>query len=60
MVNKQFLKLGARHAGKTVTVIIEDTHYRVLHGQEEIAVKARKDTSPITRLHVNGKDAHAS
>jgi transposase InsO family protein len=55
MVHNQLLKVGARHAGKTVTVIIEDTHYRVLHGHEEIAVKARKDTSPITRLYVNGK-----
>jgi hypothetical protein len=54
MVNNQFLKLGNRHAGKTVTVIIEDIRYRVLHGQEEIAVKARKDTTPITRLHING------
>jgi transposase InsO family protein len=54
MVNKQFMKLGPRHAGKLVTVIIEDTCYRVLHGEEEIAVKPRKDTSPITRLYVRG------
>jgi hypothetical protein len=32
-----------------------DTHFRVLHGEEEIAVKARRDTGPITRLHVKGK-----
>jgi transposase InsO family protein len=56
MVNNQFLKLGTRHAGKTVTVIIEDTHYRVLHGEEEIAVKARKNTTPITRLYVKAND----
>jgi len=56
MVNNQFLKLGARHAGKTVTVVIEDTHYRVLHGEEEIAVKARKNTGHITRLYINGKN----
>jgi hypothetical protein len=55
MVHNQLLKVGARHAGKTVTVIIEDTHYRVLHGHEEIAVKARKAPGPITRLYVNGK-----
>ena len=54
VVNKQFMKLGPRHAGKLVTVIIEDTCYRVLHGEEEIAVKPRKDTSPITRLYVRG------
>jgi hypothetical protein len=41
-------------AGKLVTVIIEDTCYRILHGEEELAVKPRKDTSPITRLYVRG------
>lgn len=60
MVATQMLKLGARHAGKTVTVIIEDTHFRILHGEEEIAVKARRDTGPITRLHVKGKGASSS
>lgn len=54
MVNKQPMKLGPRHAGKLVTVIIEDTCYRILHGEEELAVKPRKDTSPITRLYVRG------
>jgi len=54
MVNKQMMKLGPRHAGKLVTVIIEDTCYRILHGEEELAVKPRKDTSPITRLYVRG------
>ena len=54
VVNKQFMKLGPRHAGKLVTVIIEDTCYRVLRGEEEIAVKPRKGTSPITRLYVRG------
>ena len=59
VVNKQFMKLGPRHAGKLVTVIIEDTCYRVLHGEEEIAVKPRKDTSPITRLYVRGMKTQA-
>ena len=59
MVNKQPMKLGPRHAGKLVTVIIEDTCYRVLHGEEEIAVKPRKDTSPITRLYVRGMKTQA-
>jgi hypothetical protein len=55
MVNKQPMKPGPRHAGKLVTVIIEDTCYRILHGEEELAVKPRKDTSPITRLYVRGR-----
>ena len=48
------IKLGARHVGKLVTVVIEDTHYRVLHDDEEIAVRPRRDTGPITRLHSRG------
>jgi hypothetical protein len=28
------LKLGPRHASKLVTVVIEDTCFRVLHGEE--------------------------
>ncbi|MDP4512145.1 IS481 family transposase [Nonomuraea turcica] len=55
MVNKQFIKLGPRHAGKLVTVVIEDTHYRVLHGEEELAIRPRRDTTPVTRLYVRGK-----
>ena len=58
MINKQHIKLGPRHAGKLVTVVIEDTHYRILHGDEELAVRPRRDTSPITRLHVRGKGTH--
>jgi hypothetical protein len=59
MVNKQPIKLGPRHAGKLVTVIIEDTCYRILHGEEELAVKPRKDTSPVTRLYVRGMKTRA-
>lgn len=42
-------------AHKLVTVVIEDTHFRILHGDEELAIKPRRDTTPITRLHVKGK-----
>jgi len=54
-VANQRIKLGKRHRGKLVTVVIEDTHFRILHGEEEIATRPRKDTTPITRLHVMGK-----
>jgi hypothetical protein len=56
MVNRQPIKLGPRHAGKLVTVIIEDTCYRILHDGEELAIKPRRDTTPITRLYVRGKN----
>jgi transposase InsO family protein len=55
LVGGQRIKLGPRHRGKLVTVIIEDTHLRVLHGEEEIAVRPRNSLKPITRLHVTGK-----
>jgi hypothetical protein len=54
MVAKQNIKLGPRHAGKLVTVVIEDTHLRVLHGEEELAVRPRRNLDPITRLHITG------
>ncbi|MGW2326469.1 IS481 family transposase [Streptomyces sp. NPDC001700] len=54
MVNGQFIKLGPRHAGKIVTVIIEDTHFRIFHGENELAVRPRKNPGPITRLYVKG------
>jgi hypothetical protein len=56
MVARQSIKLGPRHAGKLVTVVIEDTHFRVLHGEDLLAIKPRKDPTPITRLYVRGKD----
>ncbi|MEU0786682.1 hypothetical protein ABZ341_34570 [Streptomyces sp. NPDC006173] len=54
MINGQFIKLGPRHAGKIVTVVIEDTHYRILRGEDELAVRPRKNREPITRLYVKG------
>ncbi|MEV5541036.1 IS481 family transposase [Saccharopolyspora shandongensis] len=58
MVAGQRIKLGPRHRGKLVTVVIEDTHLRILHGDEEIAVRPRRDLKPITRLHVTGAGAN--
>jgi transposase InsO family protein len=55
VVAGQRIKLGPRHRGKLVTVVIEDTHLRVLHGEEEIAVRPRRNLKPITRLHVTGQ-----
>ena len=54
MVANQPIKLGPRHAGKLVTVVIEDTDRRILHGEEELAVCPRRNRDPITRLHVTG------
>ena len=59
MVAGQGIKLGPRHRGKLVTVVIEDTHLRILHGEEEIAVRPRKSLKPITRFHVTGAGARS-
>ncbi|MFF2165750.1 hypothetical protein ACFVWP_34405 [Streptomyces sp. NPDC058175] len=53
-INGQFVKLGPRHAGKIVTVVIEDTHFRILRGEDELAVRPRKNPGLITRLYVKG------
>jgi len=60
MVAGQNIKLGPRHRGKIVTVVIEDTHLRVLHGEEEIAVRPRRNLKPITRFHVTGAGANTT
>lgn len=53
MLNKQPVNLGPRRAGKLVTVIIDDTCYSILHGEEELAAKPQRHlTHP--RLYVRG------
>lgn len=54
MVAGQSIKLGPRHRGKLVIVVVEDTHLRVLHGDEEIAVRPRRNLKPVTRFHMTG------
>jgi hypothetical protein len=46
LVAGQRIKLGPRHRGKLVTVVVEDTYLRVLHGEEEIAVHPRRNLTP--------------
>ncbi|WP_345744280.1 IS481 family transposase [Streptomyces sp. ODS28] len=58
MVGGQRLKLGRANAGKIVTVVIEDTYFRILHGEEELATKPRRDTAPITHLHVHARHSN--
>lgn len=57
VINSQRIKIGKLHAGKIVTSVIEDTHLRVMDGDEELAVRQRKTLGPITQLHVH---AHRS
>lgn len=55
MVAGQRLRVGRTHAGKTVTVVIDDTVFRVLHNDIELSTHTRKTTKPIGKLrsHAN-------
>jgi hypothetical protein len=45
MIARQRLRVGRIHAGK---VVVEDTHFRVVHGDEELAPHPRDPgTRPI-------------
>jgi transposase InsO family protein len=50
MVARQRLRIGRPHAGKTITVIAEDTSFRVLDGNRELATYARDPSKPLTRF----------
>jgi hypothetical protein len=49
MVTRQRIRVGRAHAGKTVTVILEDTHLRMLHNGEELSLHPRTSTGPVSR-----------
>lgn len=50
MVARQRLRIGRAHAGKTITVIAEDTSFRVLDGDHELATYPRDPSKPLTRF----------
>ncbi|MFF8989967.1 hypothetical protein ACF09H_08470 [Streptomyces sp. NPDC014983] len=50
MVARQPLLIGYAHRGKTVNVIVEDTHFRVVHNGTELAVFPRTSDKPVTRI----------
>ena len=50
MVARHRLRIGRAHAGKTITVIAEDTCFRVLDGDHELTTFARDPSKPLTRF----------
>jgi len=50
MVTRQRVRVGRVHAGKILTIVVEDTHLRVLHNGEELALHPRTENRPITPL----------
>lgn len=59
MVARQRLRVGASHAGKTVTVVIDDTCFRVLHGGIELCMHPRKTPGPVTRFKAHARRSDA-
>ncbi len=41
MVARQRLRVGRTRTGKVVTVVVEDTHFRILHNEQELAIHPR-------------------
>lgn len=53
MVTRQKIHAGVIHAGKTATVICEDTSFRVIIDGETAAVVPRTTTSEVHRYKAN-------
>lgn len=49
MVTRQKLTIGTTHAGKIVTIFVEDTHFRVTYDGEELSLHPRREQRPVTR-----------
>ncbi len=47
MVARQRLRVGRTHAGKTVTVLAEDTHFHVTHDGHELSLHPRDPSIPL-------------
>ncbi|MFE3738896.1 hypothetical protein [Streptomyces sp. NPDC059134] len=54
VVARQKLRPGLAHAGKTVTVVIEETCFRVLDCEVEISTHLRKG-DPVTRYRADAR-----
>jgi hypothetical protein len=50
MVTRQRVRGGATHAGKLVTIVVEDTHLRVLHNGQELSLQARTENRGVARF----------
>jgi biopolymer transport protein ExbB len=50
MVTRQRVRVGRAHAGKVVTILVGDTHLRVLHNGEELSLHPLVDNRPVIRF----------
>ena len=56
MVATQKIQVGLVHAGKTVTVIVEDHSFRIQAGSETVRVVPRTTASEIHRYKASATD----
>jgi hypothetical protein len=56
MVARQKIHAGMIHAGKTATVICENSHFQVIIDGETAAVVPRTTTSEVHRYKANATD----
>lgn len=50
MIAGERVHVGRSHVGKTVTVVIEDTLFRILHNDIELSTHIRKHPGPIRQI----------
>ena len=53
MVAGQRIRVGRTHAGTIVTIVVEDHHFRVLDGINELSLHARTSTKPIRNFNAH-------
>ena len=58
MVTRQRLRVGRAHAGKTVTIFVEDTHFRVVYEGQELAIHPRKEQRQVARWRAHASQRH--
>jgi hypothetical protein len=52
------IHLGHAHRGKVVTVIIEDSQFRILHKGTQLATHPRTTIKEVTRRSASGHPRH--
>jgi hypothetical protein len=50
MIARQRLRIGRQHAGKTITIVIDDHHFRVPAVEQELPSHTRTSAHPVTRF----------
>jgi hypothetical protein len=60
MVAGSKLHVGHTHRGKIVTIVLEDTQFRILHDGQQLAVHPRTQIKEVNRLRASGHIDYAN